>query len=88
MLSKCWNENKLSLTSGSQFFDYSMVLCLWKRRSVIIGVTHHHSQLHWLGNLSAIWTLDHNADQKLSQQEKQRMMDGGEYKRKLLSELK
>lgn len=45
-----------------------MVLRLWKGGSVVIGVAHHHPQLHRLGNLSAIWTLDHNADLELTRQ--------------------
>ena len=43
-----------------------MVLCLWKGGSVVIGVAHHHPQLHRLGDLSAIWTLDYNADLELT----------------------
>lgn len=54
-----------SVTSSSQFLNHSVVLCLWKGGSVIIGVTHHHPQLHGLGDLSAIWTLNYNADVEL-----------------------
>lgn len=61
-------QKKLSGTSSGQLLDHSMVLCLWEGGSVIIGVAHHHPQLHGLGNLSAIWTLHHNADLKLTSQ--------------------
>lgn len=60
----------LYVTSSSQFFHHSMVLCLWKCGPVIISVTHHHPQLHRFGNLPAVGTLNHNADMKLSKQKR------------------
>lgn len=64
-------------TPGRQLLDDGVVLRLRERRSVVVGVAHHHPQLHRLGDLSAIWTLHHNADQKLStQQAEEWQVDG------------
>lgn len=66
-------DKKLSVTASSQFLDHGVILCLWKGGSVVVGVAHHHPQLHRLGNLSAIWTLHHNADLELTGQKKTNM---------------
>lgn len=68
LISRRDKKRSLPVTSGSQFFDHSMVLRLWKGGSVVIGVAHHHPQLHGLGDLSAIWTLDYDADLELTRQ--------------------
>ena len=63
-----------SATSSCQLLDHSVVLRLWERWPVIIGVTHHHPQLHRLGDGSPIGTLNHNTDQELTNEKEQRRL--------------
>lgn len=53
------------LTFSRKLLDHSVVLHLWERGPIVIGVPHHHSQLHGLSNLSAIWPLYHYVNMKL-----------------------
>lgn len=67
---------KRSATSGCQLFDHGVVLRLWERRPVVVGVPHHHSQLHGLGDRSPIGTLNHDTDQELTKQKDQKGWNG------------
>lgn len=53
------------VTFCRKLLDYSVVLHLWECGPVVIGVPHHHSQLHGLSNLSAIWPLHYYVNMKL-----------------------
>lgn len=65
----------MSATSGCQLLDHSVVLRLWERWPVIIGVTHHHPQLYRLGDRSPIGTLNYDADQELTKEKDQRRLN-------------
>lgn len=62
-------------TTGGQLLDHSVVLRLWERWPVIVGITHHHPQLDRLGDRSPIGTLDHDADQELTKEKDQRRLN-------------
>ncbi len=53
------------LTFSCKLLDHSVVLHLWESWPIVIGVPHHHSKLHGLSNLSAIWPLYHYVNMKL-----------------------
>lgn len=53
------------LTFSRKLLDHSVVLHLWESGPIVIGVPHHHSKLHRLRNLSAIWPLYHYVNMKL-----------------------
>lgn len=60
------------VTFSRKLLDHSVVLHLWECGPIVIGIPHHHPQLHRLSNLSAIWPFHHYVNMKLKGGDKER----------------